>query len=172
MGVPTTAKVGHSYRKRGCCNPSYGGFRGRLVPPPPPLGSKTLVSICTWFDDLHWCDRRPEVDELLLMWDVPEIVSKGLSPEDKVILEVSDKVPMRVRRAVCLSLTRLLRSLLVVEDPPVEGVADAAETVERAPAALESEQAMAPRLKDPKPENVLSSVACEFPEDHEEQIHD
>jgi hypothetical protein len=29
-----TAKVGHSYRKRGCCDPSYGGFRGRLVPRP------------------------------------------------------------------------------------------------------------------------------------------
>jgi hypothetical protein len=76
----------------------------------PALGNKTLVSVCTRFDDLHWCDRSPEVDELLQMWDVPEIVSKGLSPEDKAILEVSVKVPMRVRRAVCISLTRLLRS--------------------------------------------------------------
>jgi hypothetical protein len=77
---------------------------------------------------------------------------------------------MRVRRAVCISLSRLLRSLLEVEDPPVEGVVDAAETVERAP-ALESERATAPRLKDTTPEDVLSSVAWEFPEDHE-QIHD
>jgi hypothetical protein len=71
----------------------------------PALGSKSLVSVRTRFDDLHWCDRSPEVDELLLMWDVPKIVSKGLSPEDKVILEVLVKVPMRVRRAVCISLS-------------------------------------------------------------------
>jgi hypothetical protein len=97
------------YRKRGCCDPSYGGFRGRLVPRP----RKTKL----WCRFAHGSTFSIDAigalkrgDELLLMWDVPEIVSKGLSPEDKAILEVSVKVPMRVRRAVCISLTRLLRS--------------------------------------------------------------
>jgi hypothetical protein len=144
------------YRKRGCCDPSYGGFRGRLVPRP----RKTKL----WCRFAHGSTFSIDAigalkrgDELLLMWDVPEIVSKGLSPEDKAILEVSGKVPMRVRRAVCIHLTRLLRSLLEFEDPPVEGLADDEETVERAP-ALESERATAPRLKDTTLEDVFGSV--------------
>jgi hypothetical protein len=74
----------------------------------PMLGGKTSVKIRTRFNDTQWCDRYPSLDELLLMWDVPETVSKGLAAEDKSSLEASVKVPLRIRRGLCLSLAMRL----------------------------------------------------------------
>jgi hypothetical protein len=74
----------------------------------PNLRKKPLSKVRTRFDDKRWCDRVPSMDELLLMWDVPETVSKGLAHEDKTYLESSVKVPLRVRRGVCASLAERL----------------------------------------------------------------
>jgi hypothetical protein len=60
----------------------------------PELGRKPLVKIRTRFNDTKWCDRCPLFDELLLMWDVSESVTKGLDAEDKSNLESTVKVPM------------------------------------------------------------------------------
>jgi hypothetical protein len=79
----------------------------------PALGKRPLVKIRTRFDDAKWCDRPPSIDELLLMWDVPETVSKGLPPDDKAKLESSVKVPMRVRRRLCASLAKRLEAYSV-----------------------------------------------------------
>jgi hypothetical protein len=75
----------------------------------PMLGKLPRAKIRTRFNDSKWCDRSPSLDELLLMWDVPETLTKCLPSEAKAELESSVRVPMRIMRSVCVLLAARLK---------------------------------------------------------------